>query len=676
MSISFCKIYDWSVVDNNQNVSIDLTELVVCPFYIAYELLQQLGSIEREQYIQDVFNQLVFNDLNNATNIWYGLESLGNTNIIKAKKLAAKINQKVKINLLVDRYITEENLAFIWYVNQYSQSEITFYYQQEIFENYYSPIFQKLDYNKLEDFDGRKIPYFGEETIKDIKYIYEAIIKSSYFSFLNYRNHEFSYKFILDFIGNILRTGATDLAVYLFKTLTQCEKNTSNQAKLFIICLGQQLGLQKYPEIVEEAVPEFMNSNAYLPSLYFIKGYANLLLNNVETSANFFALAGIDENLTVKDYQDLYKLNILALLKFKQGQPQEALAIQKRIKDYQDHPEFYQTNIYYTNELNLGRLARYFREYDRTLEHFQSAFKQLEGIKQPADYIYYCLLVAQLFECQQSWKQTLFYWTLAALIWSALPCKNAMNWRVLLSLLTENYTIEKPVTSEMISEAFINKLQWLMKLLSIKTVATVQNITIRVLDSDQSPVEGAYVHSDFLSFIASHQPSPVVDLFENSQSFQKLNNLLVAIIRTQIKHLDLGKYQTLYLDLDNGVDIPQSLDHILVRGWQLNLQVICLNKTLNFDEYSPKIEDKITVNIHPAVRDFQEVNGIYSAWFKRYFSPYQLSEYQQPIIKRLLDGSYPPNPSYRSLKQQFPHFSNQLLFSMQAEHLIYLKSAG
>ena len=213
-----------------------------------------------------------------------------------------------------------------------------------------------------------------------------------------------------------------------------------------------------------------------------------------------------------------------------------------------------------------------------------------------------------------------------------------------------------------------------MQLLSIETFVPEQKITIRVLESDQIPVEGAYVYSDFLSFIVSHQPSPVVDLFETSQSFQKLNNLLVTIIQTQIKHLDLGKYQTLYLDLDNGVNIPTSVNNTLARSWQLNLKFICLDQTINFDEYSQKIEEKIIVKIHPAVREFQEVNGIYYAWFKRYFSPYQLSEYQQQIIKRLLDSSYPPNPSYHSLKQQFPDLSNQLLFSLQAEHLIHITS--
>jgi len=650
----------------DEEIIINLSKDIFCPFSIAYQLALTLTKTQQEAEIQSIFEPIVFLDFSDVTNIWYSLESLGNTNLIKAKSLAARLAKFLKpnqkIGLIGNGYISEENLAFLWYLYQFNLIEINFYYENQLFVDYYQQVFKTLQEGLKEDFASINLKGKYTHNVTDQDFDLSLVLESNYFKFLADKkvinkdalvNHQQELMIIVPW--HILSTGATDLALYALSLFISYEKNLDIKNKLRQIYQGFLLGLQKYELLITET--DNNNVTKDTNNFYYIKGYANLIFNQVTTAEECFNLAEINESLPVKSHYDLYKLNILSLLEFKKNQVENALKIQKKIKDYQESsPQLYKLNIHYTNELNLGRLNRYLKNYDLALRHFQFGFKQLEGVMQTGDYLYYFLLIAEIYELKQDFKKSFLYWTLSALAWSSLPCKNAVNWRILIALFKKEFNFNNSVYSSSITRIFIKKITFFLEQGYCKTHELNQVFNIRLMSDNQDTPEGKYYHSDLFNFVGVQENSNFLDPFENSSIFQQLNKLLISVLIEQTECRNITDYNTLYInfDLENEVNISNKLQPINQSNYSCKS-----GETLN--------DAEIFISVHPALI-FIKIIGIFPyAFYKRYLAPQIISFLENEIINQIVEYKI---LTIAKIKEQMPQISNQYLFEMQEKKLI------
>lgn len=650
----------------DDEILIYLNKDILCPFSIAYQLALKLTETQQEAEIQAIFEPIIFLDFSDVTNIWYSLESLGNTNLIKAKSLAVRLAKFLKPNqkiiLIGNNYISEENLAFIWYLEQFNSLEIKFYYENQLFADYYQQVLEPLQQGFKDDFAGINLTGKYNHNVTEQDFDLSLILESNYFEFLAETkvinkdalvNNKQELMIIVPW--HILSTGASDLALYALSLFISYEKNLDIKNQLRQIYQGFLLGLQKYELLITETDNNNVTKDAN--NFYYIQGYANLIFNQVTKAEECFNLAEINQSLPVKSHYDLYKLNILSLLEFKKHQVQNALKLQNKIKDYQEYsPQLYKLNIHYTNELNLGRLNRYLKNYDLALRHFQSGFKQLEGVMQTGDYLYYFLLIAEIYELKQDLPKSFLYWTLSALAWSTLPCKNAVNWRILIALFKKEFKFNNSVSSSSIAQMFVNKLNFFLEQGYFKTHEINQVITIRLISDNQDTPKGKYYHSDLFNFVGVQENYNFLDPFENSSIFQQLNKLVISVLIEKTKCRTINDYNTLYIEFyfENEVNISNKLQAIKKGNYSCQS-----GETLN--------DAEIFIIVHPALI-YLKIIGIFPyAFYKRYFRPQILSYVENKIINQILEAKM---LTIAKIKEQITQISDQHLFEMQEKKLI------
>jgi hypothetical protein len=141
--------------------------------------------------------------------------------------------------------------------------------------------------------------------------------------------------------------------------------------------------------------------------------------------------------------ESLYLLNITALYRFKQGDLDGALSLEKRIereaaalRDGEGRPAR-DYRLEYVNFINQARVYRHRGELDESARYYERAFDTTRGLRSDGDIVYVNVCRAMSGARQRRPETALLAWVRAALCWVASPAPEAMSPRVLRAIAPE-----------------------------------------------------------------------------------------------------------------------------------------------------------------------------------------------------------------------------------------------
>ena len=453
--------------ESDLTVCVDLTVTSV-PFAVAHALAQAVERRVGRPVVVELFSPIIHLDFSDVTNVWYGLESIGTPDVSKAKaaigELAAELHGRgVTLSVRTGDALTVDNLAAVWYLAQLTDAEIEVQYTDPAFEDRYVDVLQRLDgacaggsFVDLFDYPIHSMTTYGRPSGSRPRLDDSLRPDNPFGTHLEaarglvrpsepIRSTNDHPTYDLSYVWEVLSVGATDLAVCLATELRLPEQMAPLELReagvdpAGMVLRGMLMGLQRFSDLDRLARTD--RGQALAPNQSFEQGYAALMLRNSDRAETALAAAGIDDEMSLRSTQDLYKLNALSLLMFQRRQVGRARCLQLRIRaQLRRQPSLATTNILYTNALNIGRLARFSGDYATAGEEFRSAFRSIEGVKLQSDHLYESVLLAGVHEAAGDGDAAARYCLRASLCWSTLMHKNGINWRMQSSILGERPT--------------------------------------------------------------------------------------------------------------------------------------------------------------------------------------------------------------------------------------------
>ena len=628
------------------HLKLDLSLAV--PFHAACSLADALnpglGERTRAQAYAPVL-PLSFDDL---TKVWYGLESLGATDRSKAASLvqglltALREHPGLHIEPWSDSPLSEDSLAVLWYLMTSPGLPLTFElsglptHARDILESW-SPG------DEPDDLSGRlRAPWRpAVEGASRDSGAFLSWLRAGGWPLLG--GEEPNHDDRLRLAWEVLRTGATDLAVQLFKA----ESLLSDKAQE--VMEGVLLGLQRFSDL--EAATEQAPSSS--PHRSFVQAYAKLLLRKDEQAVRHLEDAGLTDPERARGAQDIYRLNALSLLAFRAGDKTQARAIQDRMRSYSiSHPHWYSTNIAYTNELNLGRLARSSGRNDDALRHFQAAFGQLDGINLLPDLLYAAVLEADLRRASGEHKAAALSWFRASLIWSALPCRNSVHWRLASSLLRRSFEMDSVPTSSSLAQVFVRHLEQAIAEGSLPAVPSAPPLLTSALRSRRSPEDSRYIFTAGVAGVVTQVSGEPSDRYAATQAGQTLSQLCARVLVALCPELSSQAPLHLHLDTDDGVGFPRTAEQAALR-----------ERLLSEGPLPPT-----QVRVHPAIERLITKEG----WWVRYkrgLTPRRLNLLELLVLEELsaAGGQLPQ----QSLQERFSELDPSRLDALAQARLLH-----
>jgi hypothetical protein len=677
-------------------VYVDLTTTAV-PFAVAHALAQAVDDRVGGPVVAELFSPMIHLDFSDITIIWYGLESIGTPDVSKVKaaigELAAELNGRgATLSVRIGDALTIDNLAAVWYLAQLTDTEIEVRYTDRAFEDRYVGVLQRLDavcaggsFEDLFDYPIHSLTNYGRLSssrrrlndsmrpdnafITHLEAIRRLIRPSE-----RVRSTNDHAAYDLSYVWEVLSVGATDLAVCLATELRLPEQMAPPELRVAgvdpagMVLRGMLMGLQRYSDLDRLARTD--PGHAVAPNQSFEQGYAALMLGHTERAESALAAEGIDDDMSLSSPYDLYRLNALSLLAFQQRKSARARQLQLRIRAHlHGQPSLATTNLLYTNALNIGRLARFSGDHATASEEFRIAFRSIEGVKLPSDHLYEALLLAGVHEAAGDRDSAARYCLRASLCWSTLMHKNGINWRMQGSIRGKRDSVGVAVASGELADSLFAKLSGFVADGFLPTDDAGRGAPIRVLVDSAPRHDGAYLSNELLAGWYEPTRSGEVDPFEETAAFRRLNRLVVSVLQASMPSVEFGRDGTFFLDLDNGVAIPDR-GQARCRRFRLGLEP---------DDGSERTTDgldvhaRIGVRLHPAVRNIVQDGSGWRALFKRYLAPQKLNIFEFIVLTRLSEHT---SLSLRAMQDSFDGLEAETLFALQDRKLVHLTAAA
>jgi hypothetical protein len=195
------------------------------------------------------------------------------------------------------------------------------------------------------------------------------------------------------------------------------------------------------------------------------------------------------------------------------------------------------------------------------------------------------------------------------------------------------------------------------------------NTPIRVLVDSAPRHDGAYLSNELLAGWYEPTRSGEVDPLEETTAFRRLNKLVVSVLQASTSSVEFGPCGTFFLDLDNGVAVPDR-DQARCRRFRLGLEL---------DEASERTTDgsdvhaRIGVRLHPAVRTIVQDGSGWRALFKRYHAPRKLDIFEFIVLTHLSENT---SLSLHALQASFGGLGAEILFALQDRKLVHFTAAA
>jgi len=257
---------------------------------------------------------------------------------------------------------------------------------------------------------------------------------------------------------NAFRTASTDIAVSLQERAVETSADAAQRAAHTVSLQTMRLILSRFADMASAPDPPSgapPDLHAQLVKLRAwgctMSGRATEALSQMETVLD---RSGFSE----ASWVDLYLRNIYALMRFRNGDGDGALALEKEIERQLDARDDEIWHLRYVNCINQARLFRARKDFAASERYFRRAFGITDGVRIPNDAFYAPLCWAGLWEAAGRPVEAFRSRLRAALHWLANPLPEAMAWRFAIAALGAR-DHRTPWTPEDISRALLASLE-------------------------------------------------------------------------------------------------------------------------------------------------------------------------------------------------------------------------
>lgn len=374
--------------------NIVLNEVILLPNQLVYEIVEQLGGID------EASTELLFKpvcDLNTISDWVYLDDSFGDAGAIRAYEhhehvVIALQQQNIK-TLELDIYLgdlglTQDNLYSILLLCQHLQSlQITFYINPNRLDALQALLSKHFPSNKNLSVHFKTDELFSNSkpgTSFDAKKRALLSKKGLFFDQLMTSNVEALHGQLINYSWSCLKAGSAELGCRALEVALSRLKTDSIIRDTLVMQLTVIRFLAHYHLLVanEFSCEQFSHlTTSQIEHLYFIKAFSATLIKHRDDAATWYKKANISCMTPITDEDSLYKLNLYALFLCLKGEFDEAMCLEKKLLTHIQTQCTPQPIIEHVILMNIARLHKKQRLYDKADYFYNCAYQQLKGDK-------------------------------------------------------------------------------------------------------------------------------------------------------------------------------------------------------------------------------------------------------------------------------------------------------
>lgn len=503
-------------------IRVDIDEMRILPYSIVFDLLESFNDEQLKKLIYTILINLQSkkNAYENAIDLWVDLESAGESTVLVAKSLAAEFTRYIKNKMLnihviinLKNKMTRDNQLFIHYLQEQSNQVVVSY----------SDVVKSI---KIPRYDGHYLNWF---TAGKLDYS------------LNVKN-------IFDYAWSCAEIGAEQIGVRVLE-IGHRQTAESYLQNLYLIQIQfMRIASQYYLDAAEECRVVSEEFSEFVRLMNLTKAWGSVLSRQLDKAEHYFELAGVNVDHVPSDIDDLYRMNIFALLQHLKGRTDDAFAIELRIKDAINQLKKPRPQVTYINSINLARLYRHAGKYDEAKAHYDLAFSMDRGFKSETDYIYEKVCYGMLFEKSGKYQEALIFWLKAAIFWLLAKTPEALGWRAIRAIAQPDFKPRSYLNIDIINEAFIEKLISLAQKNKLNYISRSGISTQFILFEEMSDLVHSMVsrRQDLCVFL---KKSKQITLNYENENKNMLSNIVASLLM-QLLNINDKAVNTIIIDKD------------------------------------------------------------------------------------------------------------------------------
>ncbi len=372
-----------------------------------------------------------------------------------------------------------------------------------------------------------------------------------------------------------LQEGGAGVALRLIDHAVACSTDPIEKAGYTCQAAGMRISLQRFEEAarIPDPAPSLPAALAFF--LLQVKGWALALSGRAGEAVPYLRSAATVCPPTLDTRERLYLQNITALVRFKTGEIDAALALELEIRRELEKLTPSDDRLVYVNSINTARLHLRRREWEASEACYRRAFDTVADLASESDRVYWPICQARVAAARADGEAALRWWLLAALNLLACAAPEAIAPRAAASVLRGD--IGDPADRPRLLAAALERellAAWTAVHPAAEPPAAREAEPPRFVFAENVAVELVPDRIDGLaigpgwSLLCSRQA--IAPDYECAE-WTELRRLAAGILRGQANDAACATAPTLILDPNGGLELPQSAEERrrLARRWRL-----------------------------------------------------------------------------------------------------------
>jgi len=252
--------------------------------------------------------------------------------------------------------------------------------------------------------------------------------------------------------------GGTGIALRLLDRAAECAATPTQWASIKSQAQGMRIACWRFLDVAKEVDPSPSVPTALHTFLLKAKGWGLAMSDDVTQAETYLVRARALWVPKSGDREYFYLLNVSALCRFKSGDFQGALKLEKEIEEGTHMFSRPDWRLVYVNSINQARLYRQLGDLDAAERYYDKAFATTLGTRSESDAIYSNVCRAWLEGQRGRFDAAFLCWVRAALHWVSSLTPEAVNLRVIRSILGYHVSSFGIDLVEQVSSALLQQL--------------------------------------------------------------------------------------------------------------------------------------------------------------------------------------------------------------------------
>lgn len=369
-----------------------------------------------------------------------------------------------------------------------------------------------------------------------------------------------------------IEAGSYALGLSLLDRTTHLVGKHPAAVTLRLLSDGLRIGLERFSEVVDLALPDLPLSDKQRGQFLQYKGWGLVMTGQAAAAQPYFEQALQLMHCTPPSTEYLYLQNIYALSQFRQGKRERAMQFERAIAlslGLQSAPS---PHLIYLNSMNTARLLLSMNQIEEARVYFERAFATHEGLRTLGDHLMRHVYLGRIAALTGQHATARRHHLRAALFWLASDLRDALPIRVA-RLLLGNALPERLTWPAAISQALYQLLHGSAQATGIPDGVLNRQALSKIPDFIFLPehpgivCERVIFTPDWTLATSAHKVSRTA----LEPSDRQLAQLVWALIQNDTTAAKLATVNSLVVDDNLGVDMPETAAQAAVLARRLGV---------------------------------------------------------------------------------------------------------